>query len=408
MNFPKKYSLMSKKDFLYVTTLFVVIGLICFLFFQLSKKEVTVLHNGEELTLHTHANTVGDVLKELGIQTKEQDDLSYASNDLVQNGMVIEYTEAKLVFVSIDGQTTSYYTTAETVGDFFDNEDITLTEHDVVSVDKDIEIEDRLAIKIEKAFPVTVMDGNNKQEIWTTSGTVKELLNKKDIILNDLDRVEPSLETTLTAKGTVEITRVEKVTDVVEEEQGFSTVKKSDATMKKGTEKVVSEGKPGMVEKQYEVTLENGKEVDRKLIKETVKSEPQERIVAIGTKVEEPKTVASAPKSSSPELVSRSGKNSGGKTLYMQATAYNWDCNSCDGRGITSTGYNLKKNPHGVIAVDPNVIPLGTRVYIEGYGHYVARDTGGAIKGNKIDIHMPTLKQARNFGGKKVKVTILD
>lgn len=408
MNFPKKYSLMSKKDFLYVTTLFVVIGLICFLFFQLSKKEVTVLHNGEELTLHTHANTVGDVLKELGIQTKEQDDLSYASIDLVQNGMVIEYTEAKLVFVSIDGQTTSYYTTADTVGDFFDNEDITLTEHDVVSVDKDIEIEDRLTIKIEKAFPITVMDGNNKQEIWTTSGTVKELLNKKDIILNDLDRVEPSLETTLTAKGTVEITRVEKVTDVVEEEQGFSTVKKSDATMKKGTEKVVSEGKPGMVEKQYEVTLENGKEVDRKLIKETVKSEPQERIVAIGTKVEEPKTVASAPKSSSPELVSRSGKNSGGKTLYMQATAYNWDCNSCDGRGITSTGYNLKKNPHGVIAVDPNVIPLGTRVYIEGYGHYVARDTGGAIKGNKIDIHMPTLKQARNFGGKKVKVTILD
>ena len=399
---------MGKKDFIYALTLFVVIGLICFLFYELSKQEVTFVQNGEERTLQTHANTVGDVLKELAIQPNEHDDLSYELNEIVQNGMIIEYTEAKAVAVSVDGEMDTYYTTETTVGDFLDSEGFQLTKHDLVSEAMEQEIYEQLAITIQKAFPITVMDAKKDQEVWITGGTVKELLNKYEIELKDLDRVQPSLDTSLTASDTVEITRVEKVTDVVEQEQSFSTVKKSDGTLKKGTEKVVEEGEPGIVEKHYEVTLENGEEVNRELVKEAVKREAKDKVVAVGTKVETPQaTVASAPpKSSSPNLVSRSGKESGGKTLYMQATAYNWDCNSCDGRGLTSTGYNLKNNPHGVIAVDPNVIPLGTRVYIEGYGHYVARDTGGAVKGNKIDIHMPTKKQAINFGGKRVKVTI--
>ncbi len=92
----------------------------------------------------------------------------------------------------------------------------------------------------------------------------------------------------------------------------------------------------------------------------------------------------------------------------MHATAYNWDCPSCDGRGLTSTGYDLKANPNGVVAVDPSVIPLGTKVWVEGYGYAVARDTGGSIKGNRIDVHMPTQKQAMSFGSKRVKVKILE
>jgi 3D (Asp-Asp-Asp) domain-containing protein len=60
-----------------------------------------------------------------------------------------------------------------------------------------------------------------------------------------------------------------------------------------------------------------------------------------------------------------------------------------------------------VIAVDPKVIPLGTKVYVEGYGEAVAGDTGGAIKGNKIDVHMSTKQKATNWGVRTVKVQIL-
>lgn len=96
------------------------------------------------------------------------------------------------------------------------------------------------------------------------------------------------------------------------------------------------------------------------------------------------------------------------KVLTMTATAYVALCDSgCT--GITATGINLIENPHKkVIAVDPSVIPLGTKVYVEGYGEAIAGDTGGSIKGNKIDVHLPTYEAAKQWGIRTVKVTILD
>lgn len=93
--------------------------------------------------------------------------------------------------------------------------------------------------------------------------------------------------------------------------------------------------------------------------------------------------------------------------LTMEATAYTATCEGCS--GITATGINLKENPNQkVISVDPNIIPLGTKVYVEGYGKAIAGDTGGAIKGNKIDVFIPSKEDAIKYGRKTVKVTILD
>lgn len=96
-----------------------------------------------------------------------------------------------------------------------------------------------------------------------------------------------------------------------------------------------------------------------------------------------------------------------GKTFAVEATAYTAGCSGCS--GITATGINLNNDPYAkVIAVDPNVIPLGTQVYVEGYGYAVAGDTGGAIKGNKIDVHLPTKEEAYNWGRKTVNITIVE
>lgn len=98
---------------------------------------------------------------------------------------------------------------------------------------------------------------------------------------------------------------------------------------------------------------------------------------------------------------------SSGKELMVTATAYTAYCKGCS--GTTAYGINLRENPHlKVIAVDPNVIPLGTRVWVEGYGYAIAGDTGGAIKGNKIDVFIPSYDEAMQWGVKKVKVKILD
>ncbi|MFD1036982.1 LysM peptidoglycan-binding domain-containing protein [Virgibacillus byunsanensis] len=100
-------------------------------------------------------------------------------------------------------------------------------------------------------------------------------------------------------------------------------------------------------------------------------------------------------------------ENPEGKTITVSATAYTAGCDGCS--GITSTGVNLNENPNAkVIAVDPSVIPLGSEVYVEGYGYATAADIGSAIKGNKIDLHVPTKDEAFSWGVRTVNVTILN
>ncbi len=97
-----------------------------------------------------------------------------------------------------------------------------------------------------------------------------------------------------------------------------------------------------------------------------------------------------------------------GKTIMMESTAYSSDpADTLGGGTVTATGQNLLENPMAV-AVDPSVIPLGTRLYVEGYGEAIASDTGGAIKGNIVDVHFSTYEECIAWGRRMVQVTILD
>lgn len=126
--------------------------------------------------------------------------------------------------------------------------------------------------------------------------------------------------------------------------------------------------------------------------------------LSIGSNAKKSKKAADKPAS---KAVSRSTSTNAGKEFTVSATAYTAYCNGCS--GITKTGINLRKNSDlKVIAVDPNVIKLGTKVHVEGYGYAIAGDTGGAIKGNKIDVFIPTKSEAYKWGRKNVKITIVE
>jgi 3D (Asp-Asp-Asp) domain-containing protein/LysM repeat protein len=102
-----------------------------------------------------------------------------------------------------------------------------------------------------------------------------------------------------------------------------------------------------------------------------------------------------------------SSQQASGKSMTVEATAYTANCAGCS--GTTATGVDLKANPNQkVIAVDPSVIPLGSKVYVEGYGEAVAADTGGAIKGSRIDVFVPSESDAQQFGRKSVKITVMN
>lgn len=129
---------------------------------------------------------------------------------------------------------------------------------------------------------------------------------------------------------------------------------------------------------------------------------PKQEVKKAAPKKEAKAVVATAP---APKKEAKKAEPQG-VTFSVEATAYTAYCVGCS--GITRTGIDLRANPHlKVIAVDPNVIPLGSKVYVEGYGEAIAGDTGGAIKGNKIDLFMPNRQDALNFGRKTVQITIL-
>ncbi|MGG0479947.1 LysM peptidoglycan-binding domain-containing protein [Priestia megaterium] len=118
-----------------------------------------------------------------------------------------------------------------------------------------------------------------------------------------------------------------------------------------------------------------------------------------------PSTSAQSTSTPAPAPVQESKSVS--KEITVEATAYTAYCAGCS--GITATGIDLRSNPNRkVIAVDPRVIPLGSRVYVEGYGEAIAGDTGGAIKGTRVDLFMASQSSALNWGRKTVKLQILD
>lgn len=93
------------------------------------------------------------------------------------------------------------------------------------------------------------------------------------------------------------------------------------------------------------------------------------------------------------------------KEITVKATAYTASCKGCS--GITSTGINLKKNPNAkVISVDPKLIPLGSKVYVPGYGEAIAGDKGSAMGGNKIDVFIPDRNKALQWGTKTIKIKV--
>ena len=193
--------------------------------------------------------------------------------------------------------------------------------------------------------------------------------------VDPLDIVEPSLETPLADDMEIHVQRVRIKTEKEEEATDFKTVEEEDTTMKKGESKTTRDGKQGKDEVTYEVTYTAGRETDRKEVDRKTLVEPVDKIVHVGV-IETIDGFAYTRKET------------------FQATAYT-------GGGRTASGTRARV---GEIAVDPSVIPLGTTVYVEGFGLRTAEDTGGAVKGHIIDIYMASRSECMRWGRRNVTV----
>lgn len=206
------------------------------------------------------------------------------------------------------------------------------------------------------------------------TGTVQSVLNTAGITLKGYDIVEPGLNTTVTPGMKIVVTRMAVEWFTVPYTVDAPVEVRANDTQVQGESNTIQEGQPEVGETMWMLWKKDGQETARWFQGKRISSVAKPTIITRGT------------------LPSRSGANVR-KVLYMEATAYTpWDP-GCHGK--TATGDIAQR---GVIAVDPRVIPLGTRVFVEGYGMAVALDTGGAIKGNIIDVCVDTNAEANRWG----------
>lgn len=199
----------------------------------------------------------------------------------------------------------------------------------------------------------------------------------------------PSMETEIVEKETVQNLSASLV-ELSKDNQAITLVKE-DIAKKEAAAKKAAEEKAA---KEAAEKAAAEKAAAEKAAKEKEAAEKQAAEEAAATEAAEQEAAAS----STP---------AGGRTITMESTAYSSDpADALGGGSVTATGQNLLTNPMAV-AVDPSVIPLGTRLYVEGYGEAYAVDTGSAIQGNIIDVHFSTAAQCYSWGRRTVQVTIL-
>ncbi|HEK9101144.1 cell wall-binding protein [Bacillus pfraonensis] len=188
---------------------------------------------------------------------------------------------------------------------------------------------------------------------------------------------------------------------------------KIEANMKEVQETIAREQEAARLAAEAQAKAEaEAKEREEALAKAKKEEEAKAREEASKqtTSAPAPKQSENTTKAPAPQPESKPAK--GGREIYVEATAYTADPaeNGYKPGEIVKSklGHNLTANPGmKLIAVDPAVIPLGSRVYVDGYGEAIAGDTGGAIKGYRIDVLMPDKASSSTWGRKNVKVTIL-
>lgn len=266
---------------------------------------------------------------------------------------------------------------------------IAVEPHDRVNPGMAEPITSEMTIRVRRAFSVTLMVDGRALRVMTASGSVEELLAERPggVRLRPRDRVYPSMDTKLWSGAVVRVVRIRTHLVTREERLPFARLVRPDATLPRGMTRLVQAGRTGTRVLRIAVTTADGRVVDRQVVGNVLARPPQDQISQVGTR----------------RIIATRGEFAGKEIIHMEATAYApWH-----GKGVDGTTAIGMRAGHGVVAVDPRVIPLRSVLYIEGYGRAIAGDTGGAIKGHRIDLGFATARQAYQFGRRPVRVYIL-
>jgi resuscitation-promoting factor RpfB len=366
--------------------------------------QVLVDADGQVAEHYTHCSTVGGLLEETGLRLDSHDVVTLdglaatAETKLPRDDWAPQRwpllrrasrrnTESqsspprlwiqRAIPLSIDdsGAQITVQTVARTVGEALLEQNITLYLGDYVQPLLGSLVTTGLHVNIHRAKPVSIQVDGRSIRTRTQGSNVAQLLSEANVILNDADYVIPALDTAVARELAVRVVRVAERTVLETESIAYQTIVRLDKSMELDQKRVDQAGAQGIKKRQIDIRYEDGAEVNRRVADEWVEKQPTTYIISYGT-----------------QIVLREAETPDGTIRYwrkvrMLATSYT----AADGGksrdhpqyGITRIGWKARR---GIVAVDPSVVKLRTNVYVPGYGHGIAADTGGGVKGRWIDL----------------------
>lgn len=397
------------------------------------QKTVTLVVNGQEEEIKTSSWTLSSFLNENQITLNDGDLLIPGNSNWLFGGERIAVETANWINVHADGESTSIFTRQRIPEYILSQLDIRFDPGDLILINgKTGQLDSRLdpgqnhTLQVLRAQPISLTYDDKKMDFFSTKATLGEALIENGIDINAGDRLFPGPETPLnepiestfnTAReviihykggsfksrsaannvgeileearipllgldyskpgfdqmlpedGEIEVIRVKDELFLESEPIPFESTLEPAADLEIDNRKIVQRGVFGLNTKRIRVRYEDDIEIARLVEAEYISQEPAPEITGYGTKIVQ-KT-----------LDTPSGPIQYWRALEMYAISYN--VTSSGGDGITATGLPLEK---GIVAIDPRYIPYGTRMYVPGYGHALAADTGGGIKGRMIDL----------------------
>ncbi|SFU89378.1 ubiquitin-like domain-containing protein [Alicyclobacillus macrosporangiidus] len=268
------------------------------------------------------------------------------------------------------------------VGEFLQARGIDVAAGDRVSPGRDAPVADGMVVEIVHPKTVTFLDGPQQVTVDTFAPTVGEFLQEQHVELGPADTVNWKPETPIQDKMTIHVQRVEQRVSVKQKTISFQTIRQRSESLYQGEQRVLTRGVEGWVEEKTIDTYVDGHKAGQTVQRRVVR-QPVNEVILVGTK---PRAYTLSARGVSSLVIRRS--------LTVVATAY-------AAGGQTYTGRAAQP---GVVAVDPHVIPLGTRLYIPGVGVVTAADTGGSVRGNRIDICVANEAAAARWGVRTITV----
>jgi uncharacterized protein YabE (DUF348 family) len=359
---------------------------------------------GQTQQLRTHATTVGGLLADAGVKTGPADEIrldgqivglgtplngrtllpaqagqpggqQLASGDSSGDSPQVSVLPASSITLDDNGVTTTLHTTAPTVGQALQEHGLTLFLGDEVLPNLQSNVESGMTVTIHRSVPVRIDVDGHSILTRTRAENVAGVLGQEGIALMGRDRVEPATSEPIQPDMAIRVTRVREELIVEFDPIPFETVWVADPDVEIDNIRLVQEGQLGLTKRRYRVTFHDGNEAERVLEDVWAEQPPMDKTMAYGTKIVVRTT-------DTPD-----GPIEYWRTMRVYTTSYKpASCGKPKDHpryGYTALGWKLTV---GIVAVDPDVIPLKSYMYVPGYGHARAGDTGGGVMGKFVDL----------------------